>query len=248
MKKNNNFSFDLNDKKMKSKLYCFHHAGGSPLIFKNWEKFYREIEVIPIDIPNRKKKMNTQHFEDLVMEAASEIFEHSNGCKIFIYGHSLGALFAFQTAYELQEKSNEKVKKVFVAGRQAPFESDPCEYKCSEGIEALYKRLIKENEMDKKTLENIIFKQEFLPLIFDDYRISEEYIYRGERLKTRIITLSGSKDIAATCEIMKLWEKVTTVGIKQYEIEGEHFFPYGENEKTVLNILLSEMREGESAI
>lgn len=78
-------------------------------------------------------------------------------------------------------------------------------------------------------------------MIFDDYRIGEEYHYQGEQLRAKIITLSGSRDIEASCEIMKLWNKVTNMGIKQYEIEGRHFFPYGEKEREVLDIIAQEI-------
>lgn len=248
MRRETIFPYGIKEKYVRNRLFCFHHAGGSSFIFKNWVKYYKNIDVIPVDVPNRYKELGEQHFESLIDNVVKAILKISNGEKIFIYGHSLGALFAFETAYQIQERSDKYVEKIFVAGRHAPCEKNPLEFKCSEGERGLYERLVKDGEMDKKVLKSNTFKNEFLPLIFDDYRIGEEYHYQGERLKAKIITLSGSRDMEASYEIMKLWNKVTNIGIKQYEIEGKHFFPYGEKEKEVLEIIAQEIYRRKESI
>ncbi|MGC4019654.1 MAG: thioesterase domain-containing protein [Muricomes sp.] len=237
------FPYGINEKVQKDRLYCFHHAGGSALTFKNWLNFQQDIETIPVDVPNRTKQINEQHFNDIVDETVKAILEISNGKKIFIYGHSLGALFSFQVGYKLQKEYGEKVGKIFAAGRPSPHEICPSEFQCSEGQEVLYLKLVQEGLIPEKILKSELFKKDFLPLIFDDYRLREEYTYRGEMVDIPIITLSGDKDTEASKEIMEGWKNVTTVGITQYEIEGNHFFPYGEREDEVLQILSAEITE-----
>lgn len=153
------FPYGIKEKYVPNRLFCFHHAGGSSFIFKNWVKYYQNIEVIPLEVPNRYKGLGEQHFVSLVDNAVKAILKICNKEKIFIYGHSLGALFAFETAYQIQERSDKRVEIIFVAGRHAPCEKSPLEFKCSEGEKGLYERLVKDGEIDKKVLKSNTFKK-----------------------------------------------------------------------------------------
>lgn len=243
MNYNQIFPYGFKHKDRACRLYCFHHAGGSAFVFKNWLDFSGFVETVPTDIPDREKNFEELHFETVINDAARAIAKTADKRPIFIYGHSLGALFAFQTTYRLKKEYGIEIKKLFVAGRHAPSEESNSDFKCSNGEEALYKELRKDGGITEKVLNDEMFKKYFLPKIFNDYRLNEEYAYHGEILDIPIIALNGNKDIDATLKIMKKWENITKEKFRQYEFEGNHFFPYGEGEKEVLKIMLLEIKE-----
>ena len=237
------FPYGLEHKNKKCRLYCFHHAGGSAFIFKNWLNVSDWVEIVPTDFPNREKPPDTLHFEEVINEAAKAIAETVDEQSIFIYGHSLGALFAFQTTWQLKQQYGIAVQKLVVAGRHAPHRESNSDFKCAHGEQSLLRELRKEGGTPEHILADEVFRSYFLPRIWHDYRLNEEYIYRGEQLEIPIVALSGTEDTDATLQIMQKWREVTTAAFRQYEFAGNHFFPYGESEEQVLQTLLPEMKK-----
>ena len=77
------------------KLFCFNHAGGDSNIFRDWIDFDESIEVMPIEIPGRRKRMGEKcsvDFAKLVDDIAREVILNAKSDRVFIYGHSLGAI------------------------------------------------------------------------------------------------------------------------------------------------------------
>ncbi len=237
------FPYGLMHQDRRCRLYCFHHAGGSAFVFKNWLDFSELVETVPMEVPDREKPPETLHFEAVIADAANAIAQTADQRPIFIYGHSLGALFAFQTAWQLEQQYQIEVQKLFVAGRHAPPEESNSDFKCAHGEAALLQELKKEGGTPEHVLEDEVFRSHFLPRIWHDYRLNEEYVYRGERLDVPIVALSGTEDIDATRWMMKKWKNVTTAAFVQYAFSGNHFFPYGESEAAVLQTLQCEIQK-----
>ncbi len=133
------------------------------------------------------------------------------------------------------------IQKLIVAGRHAPMNADPVVYKSSMGIDALKKELLRVGATPKALLENSDFAKFILPMIFNDYKLHESYSYHGEVLDIPIVALSGKDDTDANLDHMKNWNRVTSSDFKQFEFKGGHFFPYEENEKSVLKTIFNEI-------
>jgi surfactin synthase thioesterase subunit len=74
-------------------------------------------------------------------------------------------------------------------------------------------------------------------MIYNDYRLNEEYIYNGEVLDIPITAMNGSRDADADSAIVDKWSKVTSAGFERYEFNGTHFFPYEDEEKNVIELI-----------
>ena len=95
------------------KLFCFNHAGGDSNIFRDWIDFDESIEVMPIEIPGRRKRMGEKcsvDFAKLVDDIAREVILNAKSDRVFIYGHSLGAILAFKLAVVLEKDYSKKVE------------------------------------------------------------------------------------------------------------------------------------------
>ncbi len=226
------------------RLICFHHAGGSAAVFRKWMKADPMVEILPIEVEGsgiRSDEVREQDFSYSTDSAAECIADIYDGRDTYVYGHSLGSVLAFDTVYKLRDRYGISIKKLFVAGRHAPFAEDPSEYRCYMGIEALKKELLELGGTPREILEDEGFSKYMLPNIFADYKLHESYEYRGECLDIPIMALSGKDDSDADENIMSEWEKCTTGSFSIHSFEGGHFFPYNESEEEVLSVIFGEI-------
>ena len=114
------------------KLFCFPYAGGIPaLIYSKWKmKMKEEIEIIPVDMPGRNCQTKEESY-DSVDEAVELIIgsmkDDFKGNYAF-WGHSMGAVVAYELAREIQKRGLPLPKHIILSGKK-PFhieiERDP---------------------------------------------------------------------------------------------------------------------------
>ena len=242
------FPFFKNEDFKTYRLICFHHAGGTVLVFKNWLAADPMVEVLPIEIDRksiRNKETGEIDFNLATDYAAENIARIYDFRPTFVYGHSLGSLLAFDTVYKLEKKYGIKIEKLFVAGRHAPFAEDPSTFRCSMGIEALKKELLQLGGTSSEVLQDAAFCKYLLPNIFEDYQLNECYRYEGQKLDIPIVILSGNNDFGAGKDIMSEWKQCTKNSSSAYTFDGGHFFPYEESKSEVLAVIMNEIYKNE---
>ncbi len=209
-------------------LLCFHHAGGSALIFRPWTKYDLSFDIVPVEISGRGTRSGEKiagSVNEAAEDSASAIAEVFGDRNIYIYGHSLGSVIAFETANRLSDMGIE-VQRLFAAGRAAPDHPEPSPYRCSMGLDALKAELKRIGATPEEVLEDRYFNENLLPVIYSDYKISEEYAYSGTAVRYPITALCGSEDTDADMSLMKGWGDMTDSDFSIYEFPGGHFFPY----------------------
>ncbi len=209
------------------KIFCFHHAGGSASVYRKWTLEKKKMNFICVELPGkgtRRRETFVGDFKKLQEPLCESIVKVTQGKPFILFGHSMGAAMAFYVANYLQNKYNIHPEKLIAAGRQAPQDEDPGEFKTYMGDDALIRELKKYNATPKEILENKELLQFILPEVRKDYTLNESLIYNGERIDTPIYINCGSKDIGATSAIMQHWQSVTTKEFKEKEFEGDHFF------------------------
>lgn len=219
-------TYALNDCEHK-KIFCFHHAGGSASVYRKWTLEKKKMNFICVELPGkgtRRREPFVGDFKKLQEPLCESIVKVTQGEPFILFGHSMGAAMAFYVAEHLQSKYNICPEKLIAAGRQAPQDEDPEEFKTYMGDDALIRELKKYNATPKEILENKELLQYILPEVRKDYTLNESLIYHGERIDTPIYINCGSKDIGATSAIMQHWQSVTTKEFKEKEFEGDHFF------------------------
>ena len=228
------------------KLFCFHHAGGSAIIFNKWRNYSPLLEVIPIEIPGRGTRMDEMcitDFNQLTDQTAAAMATVCTDRPFFVYGHSLGTIIAFETICKLKKKYGLEPEKLFVAARHAPMDVDVSDYHCSMGVEALKKELLRLGMVDQEMIDNDVFQRYFLPVVFCDYQLHEDYHYKGDVLDVPIVAMNGTSDDSAQAFQMEQWGQVTRNSFRQYEFNGTHFFPYETEWRYVLETVLKEIRD-----
>src|SRR5206468_11829594 len=89
------------------RLFCFPYAGAGASVFRNWKReFPQDIEICPIQLPGRESRAMERPMDSLSTIVESIVSEMTPllHTPFAFFGHSMGALIAFETARELHRK------------------------------------------------------------------------------------------------------------------------------------------------
>lgn len=215
------------DDETHEKIFCFHHAGGNAGVYRKWTLNKGEKNFVCVELPGkgtRRHEPFVNDFSEILPTLAENIVKVALNKKFTLFGHSMGAAMAFYVANYIEKQFNIHPDKIIAAGRQAPQDEDPSEFKSYMNDDALIAELKKYNATPPEILENKELLQFILPEVRKDYKLNESLIYHGEHVDTPIYLHAGTMDIGATREIMSHWNYVTTQGTKFTEFNGDHFF------------------------
>ncbi|AJQ28945.1 MULTISPECIES: thioesterase II family protein [Pelosinus] len=225
---NNWFPFARNrDIKKTNRVFCFHYAGGSSSIFKHWAVSRLPVEFIPVELPGRGARISEsclENFDCLIEQMISSLITVIDNRPFYFFGHSMGAMIAFEAAYQLQGKYGVQPEKLIVAGRHAPHRPDLSLFKSHMSDETLIWELKRLNGTPREILENREIIQFLLPMIRSDYKLHESYNYQGQKLSIPIIAHAGKHDHEANAAVMQHWQQVTDGAFAIKEFDGNHFF------------------------
>jgi medium-chain acyl-[acyl-carrier-protein] hydrolase len=210
------------------RLFCFPYAGGSSLIFRNWERsFPTAIDVCPVQLPGRGSRMLEPAFTklgDLVTELTKGLLAYLDRPFAF-FGHSMGALIGFELARRLRAQHGLMPSHLFASGRYAPQieASHRITYNLPE--DELLAELRRLNGSPDEVLEHPELMQLLLPIIRADFQLVQTYDYQPELpLSCGITALGGLKDPDVSREHLDAWREQTTGTFAIRMFLGDHFF------------------------
>lgn len=141
-----------------------------------------------------------------------------------IFGHSMGALCAFEVIREIRHLDGPLPVHLFVACRPAP--SIPMVRTELAGlpVDELAGLLRRLGGTLEYVLENPEMLGLFQPLLAADFQVNEVYKYRAEpRLPIPITAFACTRDHFARADDVAGWQDQTGAGYTQLMLEGNHF-------------------------
>lgn len=212
------------------RLFCFPHAGGGATFFQNWaEGVHPTVEVCAVQLPGRETRLAEPPMTNVEAVAAllvSELLPRPDAPSAF-YGHSMGALVAFETARQLRRRGGRQPVHLFVSGRPAPhiFHRDQCIRTLPDA------EFVREVAFRYNGIPDAIFREPELlrlitPLLRADIAMVETYHFAAEpALEVPISAFSGMEDPSVEFEEIESWREHTRAAFRLELIPGGHFFP-----------------------
>src|SRR5262245_31979426 len=105
------------------RLFCFPYAGGGVSTYRSWPNYLpADVEVCSIRLPGRDDRMGEKPFANLpaLVDALAVGLRPRLAAPYAFYGHSMGALIAFELARHLRHRSENLPVHLFVSARRAP--------------------------------------------------------------------------------------------------------------------------------
>ncbi|MFT7835800.1 alpha/beta fold hydrolase [Saccharothrix sp. BKS2] len=206
-----------------SRLVCVPHAGGGPSTFADWVGALPErVELWVPDLPARERRMledPVTDFDLLVRGLADELGGDDRPTSLF--GHSFGALVAFEVARLLHERST-PVRCLVVSGMAAPQTLPARPAPTDEEI----LRDLRVNGSAPPELDQLPELVELvLPGLRADYSMALGYRYReGPRLSSAVVALSGAEDAEVDGADLARWAELTDGGVETRLWDDGHMY------------------------
>lgn len=226
------------------RLFCFPYAGGGALIYRDWHRFLPlSIGVYAAQLPGRGYRIAEPPLIALaaLIEPMAEAIRPYLDRPFAFFGHSMGALIAFELARKLRGEYGIEPAHLFVSGRRAPHlpDSEPVTYNLgdAEFIEEL-RRL---NGTPREMLENPELMQLMGPVLRADFQLCQTYVYTdAPRLRCPITVFGGLKDDDVTRECLQPWRDHTSASFRLRLLPGDHFFLHS-SEAVLLRMIAQEL-------
>lgn len=220
-----------------TRLFCFPYAGAGPVVYRAWpESLPTTVEVITIHYPGRESRFREPLFEalqPLVDALAGDIVPFLDRPYAF-FGHSMGALVAFELARKLRALGARLPEHLFVSARRAPH--IPERLPPIHGLDdpaftaAVQQRY---NGIPPVILEDPELLALFLPMLKADFSVIENYCYTpGAPLDFPVTTFAGLQDPGINQQELQGWQEHTTRPLNRYTFPGDHF--YLQNQRSAL--------------
>jgi medium-chain acyl-[acyl-carrier-protein] hydrolase len=209
-------------------VVLFPHAGGGPAWYAVWgDDLPPDIELKVLHLPGRGSRhaeAPATDFSALITTLSRELVTVID-VPYILYGHSLGALIAFETAREMSKSGRERPERLIVSGCPAPhlIANRPPISDLPEA--AFIEELRRLGGTPPEVLDNSELLQLVLPSLRSDMALFESYILADNApLDCPITALGGSEDKIADRNELEGWRAYTVEGFSVALFDGDHFF------------------------
>ncbi|HKV94713.1 MAG TPA: thioesterase II family protein [Candidatus Angelobacter sp.] len=209
------------------RLFCFPYAGGNSSIYRDWSHEMPEgVEICPVQLPGRGNRLREPlmtHVTPMVESLGTALLPYLDRPFAF-FGHSMGALIAFELSRLLRAKYGLGPVHLFISAWRSP---DVIELKREYDLPqdqfvAMLRRL---NGTPQEILDNPEAMEFLLPIVRADFQVCQTYVYHADKpLSCPITAFGGLNDSETTPKAISPWKNHTIDSFSMKILPGDHFF------------------------
>lgn len=207
------------------RLFCFPHAGGAASTFAGWA--IEGVEVVAVQPPGRERRLAEPPLDRLLplVEDVGEAIAAEPERPYAFFGHSTGALVAYELTRWLAERGRALPIHLVVSGRWPPHRTDPEPPIHALPAPQLIAALRRYGGTPDEVLGDAELMEFFLPLLRADFAVGDTYQHRpGAPLPVPITALGGDGDPRVPADSLAEWGRHTTAAFAMHLLPGGHFY------------------------
>ena len=224
------------------RLFCLPHAGSGATAYQSWRREMPSfVELCAVRLPGREIRIAERPVTDctVLVDQMTEALAGDCDIPYAIFGHSMGAVLAYELAQSLRRHGIPQAVCLFVSGRiaahlklpAAPIHPLPLPSFLSE-LKARYEGLPKEFLQDQEMLDF------YLPILRSDLQLIETYQYKNSSpLSCPIVVSGGLDDHSIGLQGLEAWRLHTSGSFAVQRYEGGHFYLSGESKAPLLRMV-----------
>jgi len=208
------------------RVVAVHFAGSAASYFHRWKPFLgTHIDLLAMQLPGREHRL-CEPFSLSVpacaAATATALRDYADK-PLVLFGHSLGALLAYELASQVKHLGWKVA--LIVSGEEAPH-LPRRRQSVKDLSEQEFRRFLQQyNGTPPEILANDELYDFFLPRIRADFLLSESYAwYDREKLGCPVVGLAGDNDPDVTIPGLESWQETTTGPFEWQLFEGDHFY------------------------
>jgi medium-chain acyl-[acyl-carrier-protein] hydrolase len=226
---------------VRARLICLPFAGGGASAFRSWaDDLPPTVEVCAVQPPGRETRFRDPPFTRLqsYVSALADSLRPLFDLPVAFFGHSMGALTAFELARELRRRGRPAPSRLIVSGRAAPHlpsRRKPLHTLPDREFRDELKSL---GGTPAAVMDNDELMAVFLPTLRADFTAHETYQFVEEPpLDCPMLAVTGESDNVASPADVEEWRRHTQATFQMQVFAGDHF--YLQTQRALLLQLLS---------
>lgn len=226
----------------KLRVFCFPYAGAGVSVFRGLSALVPPtVQLFGIQLPGREERWIEPPYTELdplVENVAKEVLRYTDVPTV-LFGHSFGALIAYEVASWLERRAQVGVAGLVVSAAHAPGRSrhGPLLHRLAD------QRFLDELEtfggFPPEVLQHTELLSLVLPALRADVKLYETYEHRlRPRLYAPVRALGGSSDPRVSRHDLLQWGAVTNYFLGMQVFPGGHFY-FHQSPQAVLHSILA---------
>ncbi len=211
------------------RLFCLPYAGGGAMAYRTWgDSLPATVEVCPIQLPGREDRLGETPFTELqaLVGALGVAIGPSLDRPFAFFGHSMGALIAYELTRELHRQAGLLPLRLFVSGRGAP--------QLPAALPPIHRlpdaAFLAELQRRYDGIPAILWQEAelralLLPQLRADLALVETYAHTpSPPLPCALAAFGGTQDKQVAREHLAAWRGQVRDDISVQMFEGDHFY------------------------
>ncbi len=209
------------------RLFCFAYAGGGASVFRTWPGgLPRGVEVCALQLPGHESRIGEAPHRSVgpLVAALAEAIDPYLDRPFAFFGHSMGALVAFELARELRRTSRPRPVGLSLAAFRAPQLPNP-NIRIHHLPDEMFAVVLRAEGVSEKVLQNEELMAALLPTLRADFELCDTYAYTPQApLACRLSIFGGVDDVRVGADDLDGWRMHTTGPSSVSLFPGSHFF------------------------
>jgi len=227
------------------RLFCLPYAGGAASIYRVWRQALPEdIDVCAVELPGRGTRMKERPYTSmsLLVDALSRALLPFLDRPFAFFGHSMGAVLAFEVSRHLRRLYRLAPMHLFLSGHVAPHFPVKCRVLGSSD-EELLETLKKLSGTPAEVLQNPELMELLMPVISADFTLCDTYCYLQDApLECPVSVFGGTEDEEVEQHALEAWRGHTTGPFVLRMLPGGHFFLHSQSRQILEGLLKDNSR------
>jgi medium-chain acyl-[acyl-carrier-protein] hydrolase len=206
------------------RLFCFPFAGGGPSTFRLWHRSLPDdVEALAIQLRRSEHPLDSVA---AIVDAVRPLVEDASDLPFAFFGHSMGALVAFELTVALEGDGGRSPSHLFVSARRAPDEFDHAtpvhDLPQEQFLDELDRRFAAVPDAVRREPDLL---ELLLPALRADIRAIETYApLTADRVQCPVRVYGGADDRHPRPEQLAGWQRVAEQAVRVRTFPGDHFY------------------------
>ncbi|MGW3645394.1 thioesterase II family protein [Streptomyces sp. NPDC000878] len=214
-----------------TKLICLPYAGAGASFYRPWTALAGDaLEIVPLQLPGRERLIDEEPYRDAhqavdgLLTQLREQLGGGDGHQVALFGHSLGAVLAYELAHRLVEEPGVELRHVFVSGSPEPARGRE---RRATGLsdEEFLARVGDFAGYHHPALDDPEMREMILPALRADVEMHESYEPSTDSpLDAPVTVVRGEDDDLVGYDDAESWSKVAGRDFEHVEVPGGHMY------------------------